>query len=118
LQQVLTEALDKGGPEMAIAEYDRLRGRYYGGWTYDFSERALLDLAGDLARSGNTEAAFAMIDKNQELFPQSASTYVTRGQLHAQLGDMEQARADFQACLDAIPGARFCQRALEAIGQQ
>ncbi len=118
LGDVLAESLENDGIEAMLAHYDSLRGDNYGGWSYDFSETALLQLAGRFARTGNIEAAMAAIDKNLEFHPDSATTRVTQGQLLAQAEDFEGAVAAFQACLEANPEIAFCQQMIDRINQR
>jgi len=118
LGEVLATELENDGVDAMLARYDSLRAENYGGWAYDFSEGALLRLAGRLARTGNIEAAMAAIDKNLEFHPESATTRVTQGQLLAQAGEFERAKDAFQACLEADPELAFCQQMIDRIDQR
>jgi len=118
LGDMLTEALEDAGVEAMLARYDSLREEHYGGWAYDFSESALLRLAGSLARAGSVDAAMAAIDKNLEFHPESATTRITQGQILGQAGDFAGARAAFQSCLDADPQMDFCQQMIARIDQR
>lgn len=119
LGQVLTAAYDEGGIDESLNKYSELREQYYGGWTYDFGEGALLGLARQLARVGDTAAAMALIDRNLELFPESFSSHGTRATILERGGDIEGAKAAYQACFDANPeaGAR-CKERLDALNAQ
>lgn len=118
LQQVLEEAAGKGGAVMAIAEYERLRERYYGGWTYDFSEGALLATAEQLASGGDVDGGIALVDKNLELFPESAFSFITRAQIQMRAGDAEGARASLDSCIETLAEPGFCEQALARFQQQ
>jgi tetratricopeptide (TPR) repeat protein len=72
LQDVLRQAYDAGGIDSTVAAYRALKDRYYGRFTYDFSEVPLADVAGDLSGKGEYAAAEALFALNVEEHPTSA----------------------------------------------
>ncbi len=116
LQQVLLDAHAEGGLTAVFDAYDRLRARYYGTWTYDFSETALVAVAGRLAGGGRFEDAAALLDRNLDLFPGSIVTLATKAQMYERAGELERAKAAYRACLEADPEMDWCTRQLQRLG--
>jgi len=71
LEDVVTQAYRAGGIDSAVATYDTLRQRYYGGFIYDFRAVPLVDAANEVARSGNLEDAVRLLSLNLEVNPTS-----------------------------------------------
>jgi hypothetical protein len=71
LQDVLKVAYDQGGMDSTLARYQSLRDRYYGRFTYDFSEVPLADLANQLRDGGHSEDAARLLAFNVQMNPQS-----------------------------------------------
>jgi hypothetical protein len=114
LQATLTETYRSDGLAAMFENYDQLRDRHYGGWVYDFSEGALLRLAQEFAAE-DQDAAMAVVDKNLEVYPESASSYVTRATLQARAGDTDAALATLDQCLSDLADAGFCGEARERL---
>lgn len=72
LQDVLRQAHAAGGIDSAVAAYRALKERYYGRFTYDFSEVPLADVAGDLSGRGAYAEAEVLFALNVEEHPTSA----------------------------------------------
>ncbi len=115
LEQVLTEALDHGGADSAVATYHRLREEYYGGFTYDFRQGVLAGLAVSLVADSNPSAALRMADLNLEFYPESANTWYARGTAHEALGDIAAARQDYERALSIDPRHQGASRRLSAL---
>jgi hypothetical protein len=78
LRDLVLETALRQGPDAAVTLYRDLRGKYYGGQSYDFSETTLLVVADRLAQS-RPEAAIAVADLNLEFFPKSWRSYMAKG---------------------------------------
>lgn len=103
MDQVLTDVLETEGIDAAMARYRELRERYYGRNVYDFGERALLGLAGDLADQENYEATGDFLELNLEFYPDSARTYAFLGQYYSRTGDRPKARQSFEKAIELDP---------------
>jgi tetratricopeptide (TPR) repeat protein len=114
-QQALISAINDGGPEAGIEQYRRLRARYYGSATYDFSEMVLIDVATQLAEDDKAEAALAFATLNLEFFGESSTSHTAVGQLYQQLGQRDQAIEHLEKALELNPRNRFAQQLLERI---
>ena len=71
LQDVLSLAYDAGGYDSAVAVYRDLRERFYGRFTYDFSNIVLPDVATRLIEQGAVADAVQLLQFNVTLFPDS-----------------------------------------------
>lgn len=71
LQDVLQTAYDTGGLDSTVARYHALRDRYYGRFTYDFSDVPLADAAGQIRQAGHPEDALRLQSLNVEMNPTS-----------------------------------------------
>ena len=72
LQDVLKARYDAGGLDSTVAEYQRLRDRYYGRAAYDFGEVPLADVAAQVRVAGNGADAMRLHALNVEMNPGSA----------------------------------------------
>jgi tetratricopeptide (TPR) repeat protein len=72
LQDVLRREYQAGGLEALTAKYRALRERYYGRFTYDFSDVPLADLAGEIWDAGKPEDGVQLHALNVEMNPESA----------------------------------------------
>lgn len=118
LEDVLAEEVAQQGIDAAVARYRELRAEYYGGFSYDFSERVLIGLAQELAAQGNTDAALVMLDLNLEMYPESWQTHVGFSQVYQQQGDTNAAIEHLEKALAANPGNPFLSRQLEQLRSQ
>ena len=96
LFEILVDAGTAGGADSALRAYQGLRDRYYGRDAYDFSESALNIAAFRLGRAGKFDEAFALLRKNEDLFPGSSPMYVFRGNITLMRGDTAGAAAAFR----------------------
>lgn len=71
LQDILLEAYDEGGFDGAKQKYEELKERYYGRYSYDFSDIVWSDVATQVNARGALADAVHMLEYNVEVFPQS-----------------------------------------------
>ena len=104
LRAALADAVDASGPDSAIALYRALREAYYGSASYDFSESALNEAAGEVARTpAQRPAALALLRLNLEFYPQSVPTLFTLANISALTGDTAAAVDAVQKALAIQP---------------
>jgi tetratricopeptide (TPR) repeat protein len=118
IQAVLARAKQEAGIEKAIADYRSLRERYYGSYTFDFSERALMILAEEMAAKNDSVAALGFLDLNLQFFPQSGNSYVMRGQILAADGNISAARESLMKALEIDPGNQWTQKMLSDLASK
>lgn len=110
----LTRVTDKGGADAAVAEYRKLRDRYYGTGSYDFSPASLSEVAGQLAESKKDyDGAIKLLQLNLEFSPKDAESYVVLGRAQMAKGDRAAAVASLEKALALDPNNRWAKQMLE-----
>lgn len=117
IQDVLERAYRGGGFESAAKLYRKLRERFYGGFTYDFSEMALTILAEQLADQGDPDGALQFLDFNLIWYPDSARTVSLEGQVMVTKGDIPAARERYLKALEMDPGNKWVQFLLDKLDE-
>ena len=113
IEDVMLGVLAKEGLAESVAKYRELRERYYGGYSYDFSERMLMRLAETVGANDQLDAAMAYVNLNLEYFPESSRTYALRAQVFAEQGDIDAARRDYKKALEIEPQSRWIRQQLD-----
>jgi len=113
IEDVLAEVENNEGVEQSIARYRELREKYYGSYAYDFSERMLMRMAETYGAENELASAIAYINLNLEYFPESSRSYLLRGELLAELGDIEAARSSMEKALELEPQSRWIRQRLD-----
>jgi hypothetical protein len=90
------ETAQTSGADSASRAYRALRERYYGRASYDFGEPTLDVAAFRLARAGKYDEAFAILNLNEEQFPNSSNAATFRGNIDLLKGDTTAAIAAFR----------------------
>lgn len=103
LEDVLIEKIDSQGIDAAVAEYQSLRKKYYGGFTYDFSNGMLTALGERLGNEGEFDAAIRIMQLEIEVNGESAGVYYSLGGVQAAAGLNDEANASFSKGMDLAP---------------
>lgn len=114
IEDLVQATVAEQGIEAAVTEYRELRERYYGGASYDFTERPLLAAAQAMGGS-DAAAARRILELNLEFNPGSAFTLFALAGNHADAGDKDQAIELYRRGLEIMPDNRQAQRALQAL---
>jgi tetratricopeptide (TPR) repeat protein len=115
IENVLMQSLEEDGLANSISKYRELRERYYGGYTFDFSERMLMRMAETLGARELLDAAMAYVNLNLEYFPDSSRNYVIRAQVFAEQGNIAAARLDYAKALQIEPESRWIKEQLDKL---
>jgi tetratricopeptide (TPR) repeat protein len=115
IQDILQETVAAEGLDKSIDKYRELRERYYGGFMYDFSERMLMRMAETFGADNQPDVALAFATLNLEYYPQSSRTYLLRGQLLAEQGEIEAARSDLKKALEIEPQSQWIRQQLDKL---
>lgn len=115
IEDVLARSLHDEGLDDTLAKYRELRERYYGGYTFDFSERMLMRFTEDLAENQNLDAALRFVDLNLEYFPESSPSYALRARVLLEQGDVNSARRDYEKALQLEPGNEWIREQLDRL---
>jgi len=118
LSSLIADTAMAAGPDAALSLYRALREKYYGKDAYDFSESSLNIAAFRLGRAGKPDAALALLDFNEGLFPGSSGMYVFRGNIELMRADTAAAAAAYREALGRDPANREAQGRLKDIGRQ
>ena len=118
LATLIADAATTAGSDSAVRAYRALRERYHGRDAYDFGEGSLNAAALRVARAGKYDDAFAILKLNEEMFPATVSTYVSRGNISLMKGDTTAAEAAFREALKRDPSSNEARGRLRAIGRQ
>lgn len=116
IDMVLADAIDKFGPDSAIARYRKLRENMTSG-RYDFSEVPVNGLARSLAEGGKADAAIALLTMNQEFNPNSPEIDFLLGNIYEKQGDKDKAIVRYQAVLTKRPNDPRARQRLTALGK-
>ncbi len=118
LHAVLAESMDKDGLEKTIALYHDLRGKYYGGGQYDFSETSLNQLTESLLAKKKNSEALAVEELNfSENHPDSVWSYHMLAMTHEANGQTEKAIADYRKVLELHPDDRWAQQQIDSLSK-
>jgi predicted Zn-dependent protease len=114
LASTLTATIDSKGTDSAVAQYRRLRLNTITQGTFDFGEWSMNELARTLSERGKTAEAIAMLELNQEFYPQAPEIDFMIAELHRQRGEKDKAITRYRAVLQKDPNnARAKQRLAE-----
>jgi Photosynthetic reaction centre cytochrome C subunit len=118
LATVLVETGTLAGADSAMRAYKALRTRYYGRASYDFGEVSLSTAALRLAQAKKFDEAKALLDLNEEQFPNSSGLSVFRGNIALMRADTTAAEAAFREAVRRDANNEEAKGRLRAIGKQ
>ena len=101
--EILAKTSKDKGFAAAEAQYNELKGKYYGAQAYDFSEQGLIATARPLIGQNRQDEAVQFLQLNAKLFPKSAASYVTMAQAQQSKKDNAAAIASLQKALEIDP---------------
>jgi tetratricopeptide (TPR) repeat protein len=116
IETVIADAVDKFGPDSAIARYRKLRENM-GNGRYDFTEGPVNSVSRSLAERGKADAAIALLLMNQEFNANSADIDFQLGDIYEKKGDKEKAIARYQAALTKRPNDPRVKQRLTNLGK-
>lgn len=116
LADTLRRIVDVHGIDSGVVAYRALRQRHHGGYTFDFSERPLGELAASYAASGKSAEARRLLELNAEAFPENPGVMGELGRFYEQTGDKARAIEQYRKVMKAQPNNRQIQQRLRALG--
>jgi len=116
IETVLTDAVDKLGPDSAVARYKKLR-ETMGNGRYDYTEGPVNSVSRSLAERGKADAAIALLLMNQEFNANSADIDLQLGDIYEKKGDKEKAIVRYQAALTKRPNDPRVKQRLTNLGK-
>ncbi|MEZ4700460.1 MAG: c-type cytochrome [Rhodothermales bacterium] len=118
LEDMLADYVAEKGVDEAVAEYNRLREQYYGGFSYNFQEPTLIRTAQQLLDAENPDAALRFLDLNAEFFPNSSQTHAAMAEAYLAKEDKAAAIQHVEKALELNPNDRRLQQWLEDLKNQ
>lgn len=106
IRAVLVDVALLNGADSVIAEYKRLRERYYGTASYDFSPFMLANVAEEITPR-SPDAAIAIGEFNLGLFPKDQQTYLTVAAVHLRRADTASAIRVMTRAVETLPESAF-----------
>jgi hypothetical protein len=103
LEQVLNRTIAARGIDSAVAQYRQLRRTTLEAGKFDFTEWSINEMARRLGETGKTAEAIAMLELNQEFYPNSADIDFALAELHFGRNERERAIARYRATLQKNP---------------
>jgi len=118
LATLLADVGTQSGADSAVKTYKALRARYYGRSSYDFGEGSLNTAAMRLAQAKKYDEAKALLDLNEEQFPNLSSTAVSRGNVALLRADTAAAVSAFREAVKRDANNQEALGRLRALGKQ
>ncbi|MEX2178130.1 MAG: c-type cytochrome [Gemmatimonadaceae bacterium] len=115
IENVLVETTARAGVDSAIARYRMLRGDMVSG-VFDFSERPVAEVAGQLADQGRHAEAVKLLEMLQEFYPNSVNIDFQIAETQLRAGNRDAGIARLRAVLTKNPNDRRAPARLRALG--
>lgn len=115
IDELLRQKIADEDVTAAIAWYENLREEEYGGWSYDFGEWVINDLASTYGDAGEPATGAALLRMNGENFPESLSIWVSLGDLELAADNRDAAIEAYRRGLSLAPDNPGIVRRLEAL---
>lgn len=106
LSEALFKTYNNGGLDSTFTKYNELKKRYYGGFTYNFKEESLNELAGKLIAAKNYDDAITILNFNSNMYPESAEIFSELGDAYFSKGDKATAKLNYEKALSINPRDR------------
>ncbi len=110
----LMDVIREKGVAAALAHYDRMKAERPD--DFDFGERELNTLGYALLRSGDTEGAIAVFERNVAAFPEAPNPYDSLGEAYMEAGRTDEAVAAYLHSLKLDPGNDNARERLRRLG--
>ncbi len=118
LQQVLIKVISEEGIQAGIKKYRELRQRYYGGFTFDFHEQALINLGYAFLGKKENENAIEIFKLNVEMHQESFNGYDSLGEAYMKAGNKELAIVNYKKSLELNPNNKNAETMIEKLKEE
>ena len=115
LSDVLLGVYNKSGIDSTFSEYNKLKQRFYGGFTYDFRENSLVEVGFNILQSKKYDDAIKILEFNSTMYPDSWRNLETLGEAYLGKDDKAKAKECFEKSLAINPRNRRLQQTLDKL---
>jgi tetratricopeptide (TPR) repeat protein len=115
IEDVVRAELNSTGIEAAIQKYRDLRTQFYGGYSYDFSERPLNRVATELSEKNKLPEALALLKLNAEFNKPTAWSELLMGDVYLKSGMKEEALQHYRKSSELDPEDVFAKKKIEEL---
>lgn len=115
IEDILASTYATSGIDSVKNHYRSLRSAYYGSFTYDFREGVLLRTASRIKKATDPSDAIALVELNNEHFPNSVRTLITLATLHQEAKHIDVAKSYAKKVLEIEPGNEAAKKIIESL---
>ncbi len=115
IEDILRAELNSKGIESAIQKYRDLRTKFYGGSSFDFTDRPLNRVADDLMEKNKLPESLALLKLNEEFHQQTAWSELLLGAAYAKSGMKEEALQHYRKSSQLDPEDVFAKKKIEEL---
>jgi len=118
LAEELNTVYESAGIDSTVARYSLLRDRFYGSGSYDFSERSLNQVGGNLMTKGKNDDAIRIYQLNVQQNPNSSFAYSSLADAYAAAGQKDLAIQNYEKAVQLEPRNREADQKLKELRGQ
>ncbi len=115
IEDILRAELNSKGIESAIQKYRDLRTKFYGGSSFDFTDRPLNRVADELMEKNKLPESLALLKLNEEFHQQTAWSELLLGDAYAKSGMKEEALQHYRKSSQLDPEDVFAKKKIEEL---
>lgn len=115
IENILRAELDAKGIESAIQKYRDLRTKFYGGYSFDFTERPLNRLVTELLEKNKLPESLALLKLNAEFNQPSAWSELLTGDVYLKSGMKEEALQHYRKSSELDPEDDFAKKKIKEL---
>jgi hypothetical protein len=115
IEDILRADLNSKGIESAIQKYRDLRTKFYGGASFDFTDKPLNRVASELMEKNKLAEALALLKLNDEFHQQSAYSELLMGDAYSKSGMKEEALKHYRKSAELDPEDVFAKKKIEEL---
>ena len=115
LSDKLFSVYQKAGIDSMFNEYNSLKNKFYGGFTYNFKDNELNRLGEKFIQQQKYDEAIRVLEFNSKLYPDSPGVYDVLGEAYLAKGDKAKAKEYFEKALSINPRDWHARQALQKL---
>jgi tetratricopeptide (TPR) repeat protein len=115
IEDILRAELNSKGIESAIQRYRELRTQFYGGHSFDFTDKPLNRVAAELMEKNKLPESLALLKLNDEFHQQTAWSELLMGDAYSKSGMKEEALLHYRKSSELDPEDVFAKKKIEEL---